>query len=459
MRRVAFLATVMVTVSLAVLVGGALHGPTVGSDRRPGSPLPGTAVTELLQAGMGGADAAALVRGLETEVADGAAAERLTLLGLAYQQRARETGGSGLLRMSERALRRALRSRPDDVAAVGGLGSLALARHRFRGARPRAPRTAARTRLGASPTAIVGDALVELGRYRRGVRAVRADGRAQAEPPSYARIAYARELHGRPRRARSRRCGSPSDAPRWIVREPTAWARVELGEARARSRPAAQPPSGKPRSRSPRSPATCYALEQLARIEAAQRPTRARDRLARSAADAIPLPQFVGLLGDLLDAPGAVARRDGRRRGRGAIERLLGANGVRTDLETAVFDARPRHPARARRSARAPGARAERPSIYGDDALGWALARNGRCEEALAWSRRALRLGTRTRCCSSTAATRSGCAGQQAAARTGTQGAGAQSALLGALVARREGVALHETDLSSCWRRDRRASC
>ena len=40
-------------------------------------------------------------------------------------------------------------------------------------------------------------------------------------------------------------------------------------------------------------------------------------------------------------------------------------------------------------------ARAARPSIYGDDALGWALARAGRCREAIPWLDRSLRLGTR----------------------------------------------------------------
>src|SRR5207302_1187542 len=40
------------------------------------------------------------------------------------------------------------------------------------------------------------------------------------------------------------------------------------------------------------------------------------------------------------------------------------------------------------------GAR-ERPSIDGDDVLAWALARNGRCGEALHYSRLALRLGTK----------------------------------------------------------------
>jgi Flp pilus assembly protein TadD len=75
------------------------------------------------------------------------------------------------------------------------------------------------------------------------------------------------------------------------------------------------------------------------------------------------------------------------------IQRLLVANGVRTDLETALFDVE--HRVRLRHAlALARLARADRPSIDGDDVLAWALARNGRCTEALAYSRRALRLGT-----------------------------------------------------------------
>ena len=75
------------------------------------------------------------------------------------------------------------------------------------------------------------------------------------------------------------------------------------------------------------------------------------------------------------------------------IQRLLVANGVKTDLETALFDVDhgirlPASLALARRAQR------ERPSIDGDDVLAWALARTGHCGEALRYSRRALRLGT-----------------------------------------------------------------
>ena len=77
-----------------------------------------------------------------------------------------------------------------------------------------------------------------------------------------------------------------------------------------------------------------------------------------------------------------------------AIEKLQAANGSRIDLESALY--------RTDRGIRlaetldlARRARADRPSIAGDDVLAWALARNGRCAEARSYSERSLRLGTR----------------------------------------------------------------
>ena len=73
------------------------------------------------------------------------------------------------------------------------------------------------------------------------------------------------------------------------------------------------------------------------------------------------------------------------------IRRLLAGNGVRSELELALFDADRGVP--AVREARL--ARAERPSVQADDVLGWALVREGRCAEGLRYARRSLRLGTR----------------------------------------------------------------
>ena len=62
-------------------------------------------------------------------------------------------------------------------------------------------------------------------------------------------------------------------------------------------------------------------------------------------------------------------------------------------------------------------ARAARPSIYGDDALAWALARAGRCAEAIPLAKRALRLGTEDGLLHFHLGYAQGCAGDEAAMR------------------------------------------
>jgi tetratricopeptide (TPR) repeat protein len=141
-------------------------------------------------------------------------------------------------------------------------------------------------------------------------------------------------------------------------------------------------------------PGYVYALDAQAQVEAARGRLATAIALERRAADTVPQLQFVVSLGDLHAAAGnrAAARRQYALVR--VIRRLLRTNGVRTDLETALFDVD--HGIGVRRAlAAARAAHADRPSIDGDDVLAWALARNGRCGEALPWSQRALRLGTR----------------------------------------------------------------
>jgi Flp pilus assembly protein TadD len=130
----------------------------------------------------------------------------------------------------------------------------------------------------------------------------------------------------------------------------------------------------------------------------------------------VPLPQFVALLGDLLDRQGRTVAAAHERATVAAIDRVLAANGLRVDLESAVFRADHRiRPAQTVRLARR--ARADRPSIYGDDALGWALARAGRCAEAEPWLDRALRLGTKDALLYFHRGYAAGCAGDRRAMR------------------------------------------
>ena len=150
------------------------------------------------------------------------------LLGLAYQQRARETGDPSYYTKSGGASADGALAEADDELAYSGLGSLALSRHRFaRGARARpagarAPPTTARN------YGVIGDARVELGRYPQAFRAFDTMNRLRPSLSSYARVSYARELLGR--------TGDAISAMKLAVdaatdtAEPPAWTHVQLGK-------------------------------------------------------------------------------------------------------------------------------------------------------------------------------------------------------------------------------------
>jgi Flp pilus assembly protein TadD len=159
------------------------------------------------------------------------------------------------------------------------------------------------------------------------------------------------------------------------------------------------------------------ALVELARIDAADGRLTAAASEARQAVDAVPTGASAALLGDILERSGKAGQARKVRSLIAVIERLLRANGVSVDLESAVNRADQRtRPLETVELARR--ARAARPSIYGDDALGWALARAGRCSEALPFARRSLRLGTRDALLYFHRGYAEGCAGNRTAMRT-----------------------------------------
>jgi tetratricopeptide (TPR) repeat protein len=122
---------------------------------------------------------------------------------------------------------------------------------------------------------------------------------------------------------------------------------------------------------------------------------RLDDALERFAAiaDAVPLPEYVIALGETQAALGraedASATFD---LARFQIE-LFQSNGVAVDLELALFEADHGDPSRALELAEAAWDRT--PTVRAADAVGWALHRLGRDDEAGPWSERALQLGTR----------------------------------------------------------------
>jgi tetratricopeptide (TPR) repeat protein len=254
---------------------------------------------------------------------------------------------------------------------------------------------------------------VELGRYDEAFAAFEQMVGLKPTLSSYARIAYARELTGdrqgalaAMRLALETAGGQP---------EPAAWCLVEMAKlelglgrvepARRHVREALRVLPGYPSARA-----------ELALVELARGRLDAAIAAARRSAEAIPTQQSVVVLADLLDRSGQ--RQEARRQHATVevIDRLLRANGVRVDLESAVYRA-DRGVTPAETVALARKARADRPSIYGDDALGWALARAGRCEEALPFLERSLRLGTQDPLLYFHRGYAEGCAGDRAAMR------------------------------------------
>jgi len=314
-------------------------------------------------------------------------AEKLDRRGNAFAQRARVTGDASYYARAEAAYRRALRLAPNDLPAMIGLGSVALSRHEFRRGLALGRQAVALSSTTAAGYGVVGDALVELGRYRAAFRTFDRMVSIKPSVSSYARVSYARELLGNvPGAAAAMRYAVAS-----AVGEPDAlaWSQTQLGKlywANGRIDAAARQYRAALGVRSTYAPA----LDALAQVEAARGHRTRAVTLARRASEILPLPQYVATYGDLLHGP--AARRQYELVA--AIARLERARGVNVDLEIALFDVD--HGIELERTvALARLAQRERPSIDGDDVLAWALARTNHCEEALPYSNRALRLGTR----------------------------------------------------------------
>ena len=276
---------------------------------------------------------------------------------------------------------------------MSGLGSLALSRHRFRdGARARRA-----GRAPSHPTArsygVIGDAQVELGRYREAFRDFDTMNKLRPSLSSYARVSYGRELIGHTARrdprdeARRRRRHRRRRADRVDARP----ARQALLQPRPLRGGRARVPAGAPGLPRLRRTGSTRSRRRSGR---ARTLPRRRSRLERQAVDAIPLPQYVAALGDLY-------RVTGRPRARAAP--------VRADRRDRAAAARERRPDRPRDRAlpgrprdRAPArarARAARPAPSGPRSTATTCS-PGRSRGTAAaprrcrYSQRALRLGT-----------------------------------------------------------------
>lgn len=330
----------------------------------------------------------ARLQGLVDAAPDDADAQRD--LGLAFLQLARETYDPTRYGLAETALRVADRLRPDDATILVGIGALQLARHDFVDALETGKRAVELAPGLASAHGVVVDALVELGRYDEADEAAARMFALDDDLGTLARVSYLRELRGDIETARAAMAAA-ADRP-GLAPENQAFALAILGnlERWSGDADAARAAWETALALLPNHPPS---LAGLARLDIGEgHLDAAADRLA-SIVEAVPLPEYVIALGEVQEAAGL--ERDARASfdlARFQIE-LFESNGVAVDLELALFEADHGDATRALELAQA--AWEQTPTVRAADAVGWALHRLGRDDDAREWSDRALELGSR----------------------------------------------------------------
>jgi len=312
-------------------------------------------------------------------------------LGEAYVQQARVAADPTYYPKAEGVLRTSLRLAPaGSFDALTGMAALAAARHDFARALSWGREAVAVNPHSAEARAVVGDAEVELGRYRAAFATFQQAVDLKPELSTYARVSYAWELQGnlsnaiRAMRLALQSAGSASDA---------AWAANQLGELFWNSG-RLDGAEAWYRQSIGRDPTFVPPHAGLAKVDAARGRFGLAIRGYRWVVARYPTPEYVIALGDTLAVAGRPAESAPQYALVHAEERLFQASGVNVDLEIALFDADHRFDLNDGLAA----ARAEwgrRHSIHVADALAWELYANRRYREALAYSNEALRLGTR----------------------------------------------------------------
>src|SRR3954469_19963446 len=301
-------------------------------------------------------------------------------------QRVRETGDASYYARAEGVLRGV----PRTPAVLTTLGTLALARHDFKGGLEYGLRARRLAPTTVKPLGVIVDAQVELGRYGDATRTLPTMLDEKTNLSSYARVSYFRELHGDldgAVRAMRLAVSAGGAAPENVAYVQTLLGQLELARGRLGAASSAY------RQALYSFPGYAPASAGLARVDAARGRVGPAIRRLRGVVTRLPLPEYVIALGETELAAGRPAQARADLALVGAEERLLRSNGVNVDTEMALFEAD--HGSQAKAVALARRAWRNAPSVRSADALGWALTRAGRPSAGVRWAGRALRLGSR----------------------------------------------------------------
>ena len=312
---------------------------------------------------------------------------QLVRAGLEEQSLARRTGEPTHYTRSERALRQALAQDPNDVRALIGLASLANTRHHFREGLALARRVRSLAPDMALAYGVMGDALVELGRFEAGYRAYE----KMAEPAEHRSLCASRAGSGGPRRER---LGPAHDPPRTRLRRGCGDPGVGVRGA-GTARPRRPPVRGRRRpfrNALAVSPGNPLALEAWGETEAAR-----GNRSGRSPFSGRRSPR-----GSRRSSPSGRPLH-GRRKPKAAATYDLVQRQEQRLAQTASTPTSTGRCSSSSTGSILPGSLAlarrgyaQRPGTEASEVLSWALVRNGQCKEAVRYSTRpsASRTGT-----------------------------------------------------------------
>ena len=309
-------------------------------------------------------------------------------LGLAYVQQGRVSADPSWYPKADEALDRSLALAPEDHGTLVGLASLAAARHDFAEALRYGERARELNPDDGAVYGVIGDALLELGRYDAAFDAFQTMVDTEPGLASYARVSYARELTGdvdgaiAAMRTAQAFAASQADA---------SWAASHVGELEFR-RGDVGAAARDFRVGAGLDPQAVLPLVGLAKVEWARGDLDGAIDGLEDVVARFPAAEYVWMLGDLQAVTGDDEAADRAYDLVRLQSELSAASGVNTDLELALFEAEHGDPAEALRTARAEWAR--RQSVHVADALAWSLHANGRDDEAARYARRALALGT-----------------------------------------------------------------